>query len=114
VLGRILRINNAANQEAWLYTFAEPSLITFAEDIEKDIPESCQFIQSSAVISNTLGSNPKLTIENQATKTRSFEVSDDMDCTQYTMNVKCNILGERDFDELILGEFKQRVISAFL
>lgn len=47
VLGRILRINDSPNQEAWLYTFAEESLIGFAERIEQDIPESCLFIKSN-------------------------------------------------------------------
>ncbi len=40
VLGRILRINEAFNQEAWLYTFAEDNLMGYARQIEKDIPDS--------------------------------------------------------------------------
>ncbi|MCZ8485372.1 hypothetical protein O9993_04855 [Vibrio lentus] len=43
VLGRILRVNEAVNQQAWLFTFAEQSLIKFSERIEQDIPESCMF-----------------------------------------------------------------------
>ena len=46
VLGRILRVNNASNQQAWLFTFAEQSLIEFAERIEQDIPESCMFTRA--------------------------------------------------------------------
>ncbi|MFA0284754.1 diguanylate cyclase, partial [Vibrio sp. 10N.222.55.F12] len=45
VLGRILRISDSPNQEAWLYTFAEESLIGFAERIEQDIPDSCMYIK---------------------------------------------------------------------
>ncbi|MEZ9820899.1 DEAD/DEAH box helicase, partial [Shewanella sp. 10N.286.45.A1] len=33
VLGRILRVNKAINQEAWLYTFAAPKLVGFANRI---------------------------------------------------------------------------------
>lgn len=43
VLGRILRVNESINQQAWLFTFAEQSLIDFSERIEQDIPESCMF-----------------------------------------------------------------------
>jgi superfamily II DNA or RNA helicase len=39
VLGRILRVNSSANQEAWLYTFAEPKLNQFANHIGQDLPE---------------------------------------------------------------------------
>lgn len=45
ILGRILRITIDENQEAWLYTFAEPTLCQFSEDIEKDIPESCMHVK---------------------------------------------------------------------
>ncbi|CAH6926275.1 hypothetical protein VCHA29O37_390065 [Vibrio chagasii] len=41
VLGRILRVNSSEVQHAWLFTFAEPNLIEFAERIEDDIQESC-------------------------------------------------------------------------
>ncbi|MEF1336295.1 DEAD/DEAH box helicase family protein, partial [Vibrio rotiferianus] len=43
VLGRILRVNSSVSQQAWLFTFAEPNLIQFAERIEHDIPESCLY-----------------------------------------------------------------------
>ncbi|MCC4834771.1 DEAD/DEAH box helicase family protein [Shewanella sp. 10N.7] len=39
VLGRILRVNNAINQEAWLYTFAVPKLVEFANRIAEEIPD---------------------------------------------------------------------------
>ncbi|AZL86151.1 diguanylate cyclase [Aliivibrio salmonicida] len=39
VLGRILRVNNGDNQEAWLYTFAEPNLVEYAHRIDQEIPE---------------------------------------------------------------------------
>ncbi len=39
VLGRILRVNRGDNQEAWLYTFAEPNLVKYAHRVDKEIPE---------------------------------------------------------------------------
>ncbi|MCL1131653.1 DEAD/DEAH box helicase [Shewanella sairae] len=39
VLGRILRINKTKNQDAWLYTFAEPKLVEFANRLAEEIPD---------------------------------------------------------------------------
>lgn len=39
VLGRVLRRTAAFNQEAWLYTFAEPKLVEYANRIAEDVPE---------------------------------------------------------------------------
>ncbi|MCW1251993.1 DEAD/DEAH box helicase, partial [Shewanella baltica] len=39
VLGRILRTNDSTNQQAWLYTFAEPKLVEFANRIAEEIPD---------------------------------------------------------------------------
>lgn len=39
VLGRILRTNNSLDQQAWLYTFAEPKLVEFANRIAEEIPD---------------------------------------------------------------------------
>ncbi|MBF4291738.1 DEAD/DEAH box helicase, partial [Vibrio anguillarum] len=37
VLGRILRVNQGTNQDAWLYTFAEPNLVKYAHQIAEEI-----------------------------------------------------------------------------
>jgi len=39
VMGRILRVNGAADEEAWLYTLAEPSLAEYAHRVDEDLPE---------------------------------------------------------------------------
>jgi len=39
VLGRVLRRTATTNQEAWLYTFAEPKLVEYANRIAEDLPE---------------------------------------------------------------------------
>lgn len=39
VLGRILRVNNSMNQEAWLFTFAEEKLSIFANRIDQELPD---------------------------------------------------------------------------
>ncbi|WP_374347882.1 DEAD/DEAH box helicase [Chitinimonas sp.] len=38
VLGRILRVTGAVNQDAWLLTFAEPNLSDFAHRVGEDLP----------------------------------------------------------------------------
>lgn len=60
VLGRILRVNDSMDQQAWLFTFAEQSLIEFAERVEQDIPDSCMFarmLKHVELESNYLGHN---------------------------------------------------------
>ncbi|WP_022940472.1 DEAD/DEAH box helicase [Psychromonas hadalis] len=39
VLGRILRVSNSPNQEAWLFTLAEEKLSTFANRIDQELPD---------------------------------------------------------------------------
>ncbi|WP_298944233.1 DEAD/DEAH box helicase family protein [uncultured Psychromonas sp.] len=44
VLGRILRVNNSMNQEAWLFTFAEEKLSIFANRIDQELPDACVLV----------------------------------------------------------------------
>ncbi|WP_261885449.1 DEAD/DEAH box helicase [Vibrio pomeroyi] len=112
VLGRILRVNNTINQQAWLFTFAEQSLIEFSERIEQDIPESRLYVSMGKPIEtefsgrrNSLSVAPPLEPQNSARTTVSWESSTESSNSLY------GALGM--FDELRLGAFKQRVISAF-
>ncbi|MEZ9010465.1 DEAD/DEAH box helicase family protein [Vibrio lentus] len=112
VLGRILRVNNTINQQAWLFTFAEQSLIEFSERIEQDIPESRRYVSMGKPIEtefsgrgNNLGIAPALESQNSERTTVSWESSTESSNSLY---------GSLDtFDELRLGTFKQRIISAF-
>ncbi len=62
VLGRILRINKAVNQEAWMYTFAEPKLTEFSNRLKEDVPESqIIFNGNNETINNNI---KKLSFEN--------------------------------------------------
>lgn len=113
VLGRILRVNGAINQQAWLFTFAEQSLIEYAERIEQDIPESClyakweRFVEAEADTKrNRLGEKGLLEEREEIGSKLVWNST-----TSSTENVD-GALGA--FDELRLGAFRQRVISAFL
>ncbi|MEZ8742043.1 DEAD/DEAH box helicase [Photobacterium swingsii] len=115
ILGRILRSTLEPNQEAWLYTFAEPKLIEFAEQIEKDIPDSCLYLREDTVSEKTNGmievkddSLPPSTIGKKASirfdeLVWEEKVSDVNEGTQHST----------DSDTVKLDHFKQRVIEAF-
>ncbi len=112
VLGRILRVDSSAARSAWLFTFAEQSLIEFAERIEQDIPESCRYAYMVSKIESDFAnlqgcSDYKPLPEIQSdTNSQLFWGSN----TGFSNN-HFEKLGE--FDDIRLGAFKQRVISAF-
>nr|WP_234933824.1 hypothetical protein [Vibrio anguillarum] len=116
VLGRILRTNASSNQQAWLYTFAEESLVSFAEQIEKDIPDSCLFIKPES-----LQHRPPLSIpsdrtyfsEQQKRKTDigNKQLSWDKEHEGKQSAISAYSTSPRQLD---LGNFKERVIAAFL
>ncbi|MDK9762892.1 DEAD/DEAH box helicase family protein [Vibrio sp. D420a] len=112
VLGRILRVNGEANQQAWLFTFAEQSLIKFAERVGQDIPQSCMFIGADT---------PEIFIASDSG--RKVSVNDfNADSTSNHTDLRWNSVAERSRtvgdvastpDEVQFGGFKQRIISAF-
>lgn len=113
VLGRILRVNDSMFQQAWLFTFAEQNLIKFAERIEQDIPESCMFAKMiSQVDLEPYTQRNKLSEKNFLEELEHSYAN--LTWSNTTAN-NCNPNGRlSEFDELRLGTFKQRVISAFL
>ncbi len=113
VLGRILRVNGIENQQAWLYTFAEQSLIEFSERIEQDIPDSCMFAKIESLI--------EFESESQRTCLTGHGLLEEREEVKSTLVWSSAISTELNskgplgtLDELRLGAFKQRVISAFL
>ncbi|MEZ9556342.1 DEAD/DEAH box helicase [Vibrio splendidus] len=113
VLGRILRVNDAVNQEAWLFTFAEQSLIKYAERIEQDIPESCMFAKIDSLIDFELEPQRAHLIVNSLVEERD-EVNSNLNWSSTTYIDSNSSRFLNTFDELRLGNFRHRVISAFL
>ncbi|PWI34234.1 diguanylate cyclase [Vibrio albus] len=116
VLGRILRVNDSLNQEAWLYTFAEENLVGFAERIEQDIPETCQFVrftdkESKADIPAIELKSNRL-VESNSSKSAIPSSALVWNSTLPSVDTDAGRLSERDL--LSLGQFRQRVIAAFL
>ena len=114
VLGRILRADDSPNHEAWLYTFAEESLIGFAERIEQDIPDSCMYIKQEKNVPSAIDEKrlpPSILSESvqsnrpQPSLLSWGEASDVINSNNVGLTLA--------MDELRLGQFKQRVIAAF-
>ncbi|CAH1235256.1 Diguanylate cyclase [Vibrio harveyi] len=112
VLGRILRVNGPISQQAWLYTFAEQNLIEFSERIEQDIPESCMFAKASSTLEFELEDQCTSLNEKDLLESRSEDLTlmwSSVGSITPHSNAPIAIL-----DELKLGVFKHRIISAFL
>ncbi|MFM2629276.1 DEAD/DEAH box helicase family protein [Vibrio chagasii] len=112
VLGRILRVNDSMDQQAWLFTFAEQSLIEFAERVEQDIPDSCMFarmLKHVELESNYLGHNSN----EGSILSEQEELSTKILWSNKTRSSADPAYSLSTFDELLLGTFKQRVLSAF-
>lgn len=114
VLGRILRTNGEQEQEAWLYTFAEESLVGFAERIEQDIPETCQFINLAEAENNNTEvefavSSSGIPLDRMPTASSrsmfSWELFGDGE------ELVDSHISQQEY--LLMGTFKQRVIAVF-
>ncbi|QSX33749.1 DEAD/DEAH box helicase family protein [Shewanella avicenniae] len=113
VLGRILRVNNAPNQDAWLYTFAEPNLVAYSEEIQKDIPDSCLYSKINESLASNISTSPSSRTVTKGTMTE-VDVMPNLKFGDFTSTTGRLALSEQLFDEVVLGEFRKRVISAFL
>ncbi|MCJ8350887.1 DEAD/DEAH box helicase family protein [Moritella sp.] len=112
VLGRILRISDAENQEAWLYTIAESQLSCFAERIAEDLPDNNTVIRLDRSteqvfdIDNICGSS--------AGKLNSTSAADRLGVNiDWGLGINQSKFNTQDF-VLTLGTFKQRLLSVFL
>ncbi|CAH1601439.1 Diguanylate cyclase [Vibrio jasicida] len=112
VLGRILRVNEGINQEAWLFTFAEENLVGFAERIEQDTPNTCSFIKRRQ--SNTIDFVEQPYTQQLHVKTEEISNFDRLDW-QVIVD-KQWIAPSESFrvDELRLGCFREKIIAAFV
>lgn len=111
VLGRILRVNGIENQQAWLFTFAEQSLIQFSERIEQDIPESCMFIRADTPEIFTASDSRQKVAANSCIAVSTGSNHD----LRWNDNANSNMVSDVPsfFDEVHFGGFKERIISAF-
>lgn len=111
VLGRILRITDAANQEAWLYTFAEENMIRFCEEIEQDIPDSCLYLKPKE---DKLNAPDLIQVECEERIVSATQTNLGTIAWSNPANLSREIPDSTTHNELLLGQFRQRVIEAFL
>jgi superfamily II DNA or RNA helicase len=116
VLGRILRVTENDNQEAWLYTFAEKSLISFAERIEHSIPDACLFAKMTEA--SGLSDRPDDNSDDYFESTSKNKIAGQLlsfewgrrTNSDFEENVSCHPFSR---EELRLGQFRVRIIAAF-
>jgi superfamily II DNA or RNA helicase len=115
VLGRVLRVNSFQNQDAWLYTFAEENLVGFAERIEQDIPDTCRFVTMSN--GNIVESSENL-LNSRADHTLRCSpfVSSDNNVNWGLSQLSSpeSLDNHVEHYQISMGQFKQRIIDAFL
>ncbi len=111
VLGRILRITDGDNQEAWLYTFAEENLVKFTEEIEQDIPESCLYVKQP----EDKESEDLQLLETSSSATGSTTVkSGELKWNTCDTSVQIGSEDSIPYRSFTLGHFRERVIEAFI
>ncbi len=120
VLGRILRVNDAINQEAWLYTFAEPKLAEFAHRIDQDLPDEAVIINDSIHDDYVESGRAK-----QSNHKRQSILSDlHFDWEESARDVLTNLRASDNRDNnvppsishhslAILGKYREQVIASF-
>jgi superfamily II DNA or RNA helicase len=112
VLGRILRVNNASNQEAWLYTFAEHKLLEYARQIEKDIPDSYLLV-------NSIRNDVKHKLDSAKPIAHVFlnnGLFSNAPSLGFGQSVEVNLARANDsefFNIDLLGSYREEIISAF-
>ncbi|KJR34901.1 hypothetical protein UF06_05840 [Vibrio sp. S234-5] len=108
-----MRVNDSLNQEAWLYTFAEESLVKFAERVEEDIPESCMFIGvEKSVTSCCLDSPSDDTGSISESRTKNI-LQLEWATGPFLESVNSDFLSHEESERIKLGAFRERVIAAF-
>jgi len=114
VLGRILRVNQRKNQEAWLFTIATEELTLYSERLVKDLPEDYKILQEahelpSKKTSGNLFEPLEKMQNNDTNKEEKFSLEMDFnESHQSTSSVKENT------NSLKINSLYQQVIDAFL
>ena len=117
VLGRILRVNNAVYQEAWLFTFAEEKLSIFANRIDQELPDSSVLVRS-----NAMSKQFDIASENKKTTTTSNPLKPELimgleDDVSFSENLTgAQSKNENNYTPAHLdsfGGFREKLIEAF-
>lgn len=111
VLGRILRVSDARNQEAWLYTIAESQLSFFAERIAENLPDNNTVIRLGSCTEQ--GFDIDNINESNIGKSNSTSAADKLSSDiEWGIEINNSKFATQNFS-LTLGTFKQRLLSIF-
>jgi len=114
VLGRILRVNQRKNQEAWLFTIATEELTLYSERLVKDLPEEYKILQklhesSSIKTGGNLFEPLERKKNNDINKEENFYLEMD-----FNENYQSTFSMKENTNSLKINSFHQKVIDAFL
>ncbi|KJZ12798.1 hypothetical protein TW85_14350 [Marinomonas sp. S3726] len=108
ILGRILRVTDRSNNQAWLYTMAESNLVGFSERLNLDVPDcyvkSCQDSIDGLLLEPLSTFSEEKLIEPVASEINPILESSILDELS-----NFNLRG----DVISLERFKERIISSF-
>jgi superfamily II DNA or RNA helicase len=116
VLGRILRINNATNQEAWLFTLAEEKLSLFANRIDQELPDTCVLVKSNALAEpySTITANTKQpSITTRAKPIPLLAIFEDLGFSNQGLQNNHSTKNSSYYLEAF-GGFRERLIETFI
>lgn len=114
VLGRILRVNQSENQEAWLFTMATNELTLFSNRLAEDLPEDYKVMQQqsddwSFPTIDSQSMPPEFVRKNGISKIKEIDL--EMDIGEIT---KSSPTISSQTKQLKMGSMHQQVIDAFL
>ncbi len=115
VLGRVLRVNQEVNQEAWLYTFAEPQLSIFANRIADELPDRDVTSYEHYEPSNS-GRQYLLQYKEKTEELQSPDWNNSVTDSQKIIDNKrleSNLITNVEQNLKIIGEYREQVISTF-
>ncbi|NVJ67088.1 MAG: DEAD/DEAH box helicase family protein [Gammaproteobacteria bacterium] len=110
VLGRVLRVNNSANKDAWLLTFNEESLQKFANRISQELPEHAPicFFEKMPLISSKDKKSQILASE-QPNFSQEKEIRILFEEGTYSDFQKV----DANFSILFLGKFSEQILDLY-
>ncbi|ABV87215.1 DEAD/DEAH box helicase [Shewanella pealeana] len=122
ILGRILRTTKAHDQQAWLFTFAEPKLTDFAYRIAIELPEGSTVIREKkprGSMKLTISNNCKITNEPPSLPSCfTLSMGDAIGRKQINSLPSqaindAHLISSMNPSMLLLGRFREKVISTF-
>lgn len=111
ILGRVLRITDSNNEQAWLYTFSEQQLTDYAHRLNQEIPEQNIIVNDSFAIQETKNNinNADETLKNKYFDDANRQQEIELRNAQKTID-KINMNTAQMF---ISDNFRQQIIATF-